>query len=109
MTFDLTGLPPAVVDIEAFVADDAPDFRERAVERLLASSAFGEKWARHWLDMACYADTVGSASMPMTHAWRYRDYVIASLNADKPLDQFVREQIAGDILPAESPVSGAKI
>ena len=99
VTFDLTGLPPAMADIEAFVADDAPDFRERAVERLLASPAFGEKWARHWLDLACYADTVGSASMPMTHAWRFRDYVIASLNGDKPLDQFVREQIAGD-LPA---------
>lgn len=103
VTFDLTGLPPAMADIEAFVADDAPDFRERAVERLLASPAFGEKWARHWLDLACYADTVGSASMPMTHAWRFRDYVIASLNGDKPLDQFVREQIAGDLLPAESP------
>jgi hypothetical protein len=92
-----------VDEIEAFVADVSPGFRERAVDRLLASRAFGEKWARHWLDLACYADTVGSASMPMRHAWRYRDYVIASLNANKPLDRFVREQVAGDLLPADSP------
>jgi len=103
VTYDLTGLPPSVDEIEAFVADVSPGFRERAVDRLLASRAFGEKWARHWLDLACYADTVGSASMPMRHAWRYRDYVIASLNANKPLDRFVREQVAGDLLPADSP------
>ena len=103
VTYDLTGLPPSVDDVEAFVADDAPDFRERAVDRLLASRAFGEKWARHWLDLACYADTVGSSSMPMRNAWRYRDYVISSLNANKPLDRFVREQISGDLLPADSP------
>ena len=102
VTYDLTGLPPSVDEINAFIADDAPGFRERAVDRLLASPAFGEKWARHWLDLACYADTIGSASMPMRHAWRYRDYVISSLNHDKPLDLFVREQIAGDLLPAQS-------
>ena len=103
VTFDLTGLPPSPSDVRAFLAKDlAPGLRERVVDRLMASHAFGEKWARHWLDMACYADTIGSASMPMRHAWRYRDYVIESLNDDKPLDEFVREQIAGDLLPADS-------
>lgn len=100
VTLDLTGLPPSPDDVEAFLKDNASGYRERVVDRLLASSAFGEKWARHWLDMACYADTIGSASMPMRYAWRYRDYVIASLNEDRRLDEFVREQIAGDLMPA---------
>ncbi|MEO1995303.1 MAG: PSD1 and planctomycete cytochrome C domain-containing protein [Planctomycetaceae bacterium] len=103
VTLDLTGLPPTVAEIAAFVDDIAPDSHQRVVDRVLASRAFGQKWARHWLDLACYADTIGSSSMPMRYAWRYRDYVIAALNADKPLDAFVRQQIAGDLLPAESP------
>ena len=103
VTFDLTGLPPSPADIEAFLKDNAIGHHERVVDRLIASPAFGEKWGRHWLDMSCYADTIGSASMPMRHAWRYRDYVIESLNADRPMDEFVREQVAGDLLPADSP------
>ena len=103
VTLDLTGLPPTPAEVTAFLADRVADHRERVVDRLMASPAFGEKWARHWLDMACYADTVGSSSMPMRHAWRYRDYVIAAFNDDRRLDQFVREQIAGDLMPGQSP------
>ena len=103
VTMDLTGLPPTLAEIQAFVDDSAADSHERVVDRLLASRAYGQKWARHWLDLACYADTIGSSSMPMRYAWRYRDYVIAALNRDMPLDAFVRQQIAGDLLPAESP------
>jgi len=102
VTMDLTGLPPTVAEIDAFVDDSAANSHERVVDRLLASRAYGQKWARHWLDLACYADTIGSSSMPMRHAWRYRDYVIAALNRDMPLDAFVRQQIAGDLLPAKS-------
>jgi cytochrome c553 len=102
--FDLTGLPPTPEDIEAFVSDTSPDALARVVDRLLASPAFGERFGRHWLDVARYGESTGSArNVPYPHAWRYRDYVIQAFNRDKPYDQFVREQIAGDLLPARSP------
>ena len=102
VTFDLTGLPPTPEEIDAFLADDSPDAFEKVVDRLLASPAFGERWGRHWLDVARYGESTGSArNIPYPHAWRYRDYVIDAFNADKPYDQFVREQIAGDLLPAD--------
>jgi hypothetical protein len=97
LTFDLTGLPPSPAEVEAFLKDKSPDAYEKLVDRLLASPQYGERWAIRWLDVARYADTNGfelDADRP--HAWRYRDYVIASFNADKPYDRFVREQIAGD-------------
>ncbi|MEX0713275.1 MAG: PSD1 and planctomycete cytochrome C domain-containing protein [Pirellulales bacterium] len=104
VTFDLTGLPPTPDEIDAFVADGSPNALEAVVDRLLESPAFGERWGRHWLDVARYGESTGSArNVPYPHAWRYRDYVIDAFNADKPYDQFVREQIAGDLLPANSP------
>jgi hypothetical protein len=102
--FDLVGLPPSPEEVEAFVRASAarsPGAFEGVVDRLLASPAFGERWGRHWLDVARYAESSGrAANFAYPHAWRYRDYVIASFNADKPYDQFVREQLAGDLLPA---------
>ncbi|HYT92791.1 MAG TPA: PSD1 and planctomycete cytochrome C domain-containing protein, partial [Gemmataceae bacterium] len=101
VTFDLTGLPPTPEEIEAFVNDGAPDAFVKVVDRLLASPAFGERWGRHWLDVARYGESTGSArNLPYPHAWRYRDYVIDAFNQDRPYDQFLREQIAGDLLPA---------
>lgn len=101
--FDLTGLPPTPEEIEAFVHDNSPSAFETVVDRLLASTAFGERWARHWLDVARYGESTGSArNLPYPHAWRYRDYVIDAFTNDKPYDQFLREQIAGDLLPANS-------
>ncbi len=104
MTFDLTGLPPTLAEIDAFLADQLRDARSRRlVDRLLASPAFGERWGRHWLDVARYGESTGSArNLPYPHAWRYRDYVIDAFNSDKPYDQFIREQIAGDLLPAQT-------
>jgi mono/diheme cytochrome c family protein len=98
VTFDLTGLPPTPEDVDAFLADPAPDAYERLVDRLLDSPRYGERWGRHWLDLAGYADSEGYANEDAVRpdAWKYRDYVIRSLNADKPFDQFLREQIAGD-------------
>jgi mono/diheme cytochrome c family protein len=99
VTFDLTGLPPTPEEVGAFLADTAPDAWERLVERLLASPRYGERWGRHWLDAARYADTGGfEADHDYPSAWRYRDYVIRSLNADKPFDHFLQEQVAGDEL-----------
>jgi hypothetical protein len=99
LTFDLTGLPPTPAEMEAFEADDLSGAYDRVVERLLASPRYGERWGRHWLDVVRYADTAGdTADYPVPEAWRYRNYVIEAFNADKPYDQFVREQIAGDIL-----------
>jgi hypothetical protein len=96
-TFDLTGLPPTPEQVAAFVTDPSPDAWEKVIDRLLASPAYGERWARHWLDLARYADTNGyEFDEPRPDAWRYRDYVIRSLNADKPYDRFVVEQLAGD-------------
>ena len=103
VTFDITGLPPTPEEIAAFVGDPTPQAHERVVDRLIASPAFGEKWARHWLDIVGYADEIGVANtVPAIHAWRYRDYVIRAFNTDKPFDQFIREQVAGDLLPASS-------
>jgi hypothetical protein len=100
-TFDLTGLPPTLEEIDAFLDDDAPDAFARVVERLLASPQYGERWGRHWLDLARYADSNGlDENVAHGTAWRYRDYVIAAFNGDKPYDQFVLEQLAGDLLPA---------
>jgi mono/diheme cytochrome c family protein len=102
-TFDLTGLPPSVPEIDAFVADSSPDAYAKVVDRLLASPAFGERWGRHWLDVARYAESTGSSrNYPYEYAWRYRDYVIDAFNADKPFNQFILEQIAGDQLPFRS-------
>ena len=101
-TFDLTGLPPTPEEVEAFLTDPSPRAFEELVERLLASPAYGEKWARHWLDVVRYADTAGeTADYPVPVAWRYRNYCIDALNQDLPYDEFVREQLAGDILAAE--------
>src|SRR5690606_24328734 len=100
LSFDLLGLPPTPEQIEEFVSDPSPDAVERLVDRLQASPAFGERWGRHWLDVAGYADSNGytDKDSPRPWAFRYRDYVIESFNADKPLDQFVVEQLAGDEL-----------
>lgn len=98
-TFDLTGLPPTPVEVDAFLQDRAPGAWERVIDRLLASPRFGERWARHWLDLIRYAETLGHEFDYARHfAWRYRDYVIRAFNADLPYDQFVREQVAGDLL-----------
>ena len=103
VSIDLTGLPPSPEQIAEFIADTSPQARERVVDRLLASSAFGERWARHWLDLTGYADQIGTANdLFAEHAWKYRDYTIAAFNSDKPFDQFVREQIAGDLLPHQT-------
>ncbi|MEZ6073528.1 MAG: DUF1549 domain-containing protein [Pirellulales bacterium] len=103
VSFDLTGLPPTVDEVRDFVTDDSPAAREKVVDRLLASRAFGERWARHWLDLVGYADQVGTSNNVFAqHAWRYRDYVIDAFNSDKPFDRFIREQVSGDLLPAEN-------
>jgi mono/diheme cytochrome c family protein len=99
VSLDLTGLPPTSEDIDAFVKDTSPDAFEKQVERLLASPHYGERWGRHWLDLARYADSNGySIDAPRT-IWPYRDWVIKALNADMPFDQFTIEQLAGDLLP----------
>jgi mono/diheme cytochrome c family protein len=104
LSFDLIGLPPTPEDLAAFEADARPDAYERQVERLLASPRFGERWARHWLDVVHYADTHGyDKDKPRPNAWPYRDYVIAALNADRPYDRFVQEQVAGDVLFPDDP------
>ena len=101
VTFDMTGLPPTPEEIEAFVNDRSPDAWPKVVERLLASPHYGERWGRHWLDVARYADSNGlDENVAHGNAWRYRDYVVRAFNADRPFDQFVLEQIAGDLLPA---------
>jgi Protein of unknown function (DUF1553)/Protein of unknown function (DUF1549)/Planctomycete cytochrome C len=99
-TFDLTGMPPDPADVAAFVADDNPRAYELLIDRLLNSQRYGERWGRYWLDLAGYADSEGKREqdLPRPHAWRYRDYVIRSFNADKPFDQFLIQQIAGDEL-----------
>ncbi|HJZ59316.1 MAG TPA: DUF1549 domain-containing protein, partial [Gemmataceae bacterium] len=100
-TFDLTGLPPTPEEVEVFVADDSPDAYEKLIDRLLASPRYGERWARHWLDIARYADNKGYVffeGKEYPWAWTYRDYVIHSFNEDKPFDRFVTEQLAADLL-----------
>jgi hypothetical protein len=104
VTLDLTGLPPTVDEVGEFRRDKGTDDEAlaRVVDRLLASPAFGERWGRHWLDVARYADSVGKTrNVPFPHAWRYRNYVIDSFNSDKPYSLFVAEQIAGDLLNAK--------
>jgi hypothetical protein len=99
--FDLTGLPPTPAEMEAFLADGSPKAFENVVDRLLASPRYGERWGRHWLDVVRYADTCGNASdYPVPQAHKYRDWVIRAINRDLPYDQFLREQIAGDLLPS---------
>jgi len=98
-TFDLTGLPPAPEEVRAFLDDKSPRAFEKVVDRLLASPRYGEKWARHWLDLARYAESEGfKADETRPNAWRYRDYVIKAFNNDTPYDRFIKEQIAGDEL-----------
>ena len=98
-TIDMTGLPPTQEEIQQFLADKSPNAWEKVVDRLLASPAYGERWARHWLDVARYADSNGfKADETRPNIWRYRDYVIDAFNSDKPYDQFIKEQIAGDEL-----------
>ncbi len=98
--YDLTGLPPTPQEVEAFVADPSPRAYDALVDRLLDSPGYGEKWGRHWLDLVRFAETNSyERDNPKPHAWRYRDYVIRSFNDDKPYDQFIREQLAGDELP----------
>ncbi len=100
VTYDLTGLPPTPTEVEAFEADTSPDAYEKLVDRLLDSPRYGEKWARHWLDLVRFAETNSyERDGVKPNAWRYRDYVIRSFNQDKPYDRFVREQLAGDELP----------
>ncbi len=109
VSLDLTGLPPTGEEVEAFVADTKPDAFEKVVDKLLASPRFGERWGRHWLDVARYAESTGkTVNMNYPHAWRYRDYVIAAFNADKPFDQFVKEQLAGDLMPTDDPKKKAE-
>ncbi len=99
-TYDLTGLPPTPEEIDSFVNDSDPKAYEKLIDKLLASPQYGEKWARHWLDVVRYAETNGyERDGPKPFAWRYRDYVIKSFNDDKPYDQFIREQLAGDEMP----------
>ncbi len=104
LNFDLHGLPPTPTDVEAFIQDKDPQAYEKLIDRLLASPRYGERYARHWLDIAHYADTHGfERDQRRDNAWRYRDCVINALNADKPYDQFLREQIAGDALSPNDP------
>ena len=99
VALDLTGLPPTVEEVDAFLNDAAPGAYERLVDRLLASPAYGEHWGRMWLDLARYADSAGYADDPLRTIWPYRDYVIRAFNANKSFDQFTIEQLAGDLLP----------
>lgn len=104
LSFDLTGLPPTPGQITAFVNDRSPQAYETLVDRLLASPRFGERWGRHWLDVARYGESSGpSRNIPYPHAWRYRDYVIDAINRDIPYNRFLQEQIAGDLLAADTP------
>ena len=99
LSLDLTGLPPTIAEVDAFVKDTDPRAYEMLVDRLLAKETYGEHWAHQWLDLARYADSAGYADDPARVIWLYRDYVIRSFNANKPFDQFTIEQIAGDLLP----------
>ena len=104
VTFDLIGLPPTPEEVDAFVADTAPDAYEQLVDRLLASPRYGERWARHWMDVVHFAETHGhDQDRPRPNAWPYRDYLIRSFNDDKPYARFVAEQVAGDVLYPDDP------
>ncbi|MCA9239621.1 MAG: PSD1 domain-containing protein [Planctomycetales bacterium] len=99
VTYDLTGLPPSVAEVEEFMASTAPDKYQQVVDRLLASQAFGEHWAQHWLDLMRFAESKGhEQDFSIPHAWRYRDYVIRAINANVPYDEFLMEHIAGDLM-----------
>ena len=101
VTFDLTGLPPTPDELDTYLKDTGKKADAKVVDRMLASERFGERWGRHWLDVARYAESVGRGrNYAFPFAWRYRDYVIDSMNRDKPFDQFIKEQLAGDLLPA---------
>jgi len=103
LTYDLTGLPPTPSQVRAFLADTSSQALAKAVDKLLESPQYGEHWGRHWLDLVRYADTAGDASdFPIPEMYRFRNYLIRSFNTDKPYDQFLREQIAGDLLPASN-------
>jgi mono/diheme cytochrome c family protein len=99
VALDLVGLPPTPEEVQAFVADERPDAYERLVDRLLASPHYGERWGRHWLDVARYADSNGYTIDSARQIWKYREWVIAAINRDQPFDQFTIEQMAGDMLP----------
>jgi hypothetical protein len=102
-TYDLTGLPPTIEEVQAFEADNSPDAFAKVVDRLLGSSAYGEQWGRHWLDLVRYADTSGcNSDFPIPQMYKYRNWVIDAFNRDEPYDQFLTEQIAGDLLPSKS-------
>ena len=104
VTYDLTGLPPTPTELSNFLADERPEAWEAVVDRLLASPRYGEHWGRHWLDVVRYADTAGNASdHPVPDAYKYRDYVIESFNQDKQYNEFIQEQIAGDLLAKSQP------
>jgi hypothetical protein len=101
-TFDLTGLPPSPEEVEAFLKDDSPDAFAKVVDRLLASPHYGERWGRHWMDVIRYSDTAGDNSdYPIPQMYRYRNWVIDAFNRDMPYDEFVRQQLAGDLMPAK--------
>lgn len=103
LSFDLLGMPPTPDEVDHFVSDHSPDAWEKLVDRMLASPRYGERWARHWLDIAHYADTHGfERDQRRDHAWRYRDWVIDAWNNDLPFDTFVQHQIAGDVLPEKT-------
>ncbi len=105
-TFDLIGLPPKPVEIESFLADRSPDAFAKVIDRLLDSPQYGERWGRHWLDVARYADSNGlDENVAFGNAWRYRDYVVRAFNRDKPFDQFLIEQLAGDLMPPTGSVA----
>lgn len=111
LSIDLTGLPPSAPEMDAFLKDQSPDAYEKAVDRLLSSPHFGERWARHWMDVARYSDTKGlpapiNADRRFHFAYSYRDYLIDSYNADKPFDQLIREQLAADLLPQDPEKKG---
>ncbi len=109
-TFDLTGLPPSRDDIRQFLEDDSPEAYAKLIDRLLESPQYGERWARHWLDVVRYADSNGlDENIAHGNAWRYRNYVIDSLNRDKPFDVFLREQLAGDLMIDESTDEATRI
>ena len=104
VSLDLTGLPASADEVLAFSADKSEDAYAKVVDRLLSSPAYGERWARHWLDLTGYADMIGTSNEVFAeHAWRYRDYLIQAFNQDKPFDLFIKEQLAGDLMPSSSP------
>ena len=110
VTFDLTGLPPTPEEIDGFLADASPRAYEKVVERLLASPHYGERWGRHWLDLVRWAETNGHEfDNDKLDAWRYRDYVIDAFNSDLPYDRFLKEQIAGDLMPQRTAADGTHV